>query len=383
MVLGIDDSKLPDRIAMWRWDIRQQFGPIGVIAALGGAIRLWWVSKRWALCVWSAYAISTFFALTYNVGDTHVFFLPGHFIAALAIAAIVAPSRRAGARLLPAVASVVLLLHVGWRAWETYPAADRHLDRRPDLLVARLLSGLDERSGILLSRMNWEPENALLYSTRYERTGPAWKRLPDVLPHLPYLVRDNHAIGRDVILTTEAAADVAMSFGSLFPLVRDEPTPPSLFETVAEIPEGLPYVLVSLQPLSEEAFSADDLQSVLKMLGTDSQDAPRARYQVWAGLTGSKPAFHQASDRPFRTRFSILGDEFVARMDSWLPDDTFRRGGFGHVLRGRQRVLFVERGLSLVWFRPNGSAAAVYAAGVYAPRPRFRIPHSAALFAAR
>ena len=35
------------------------------------------------------------------------------------------------------------------------------------------------------------------------------------------------------------------------------------------------------------------------------------------------------------------------RMDSWLPDDTFRRGGFGHVLRGREHVLIVERGISL------------------------------------
>ena len=61
-------------------------------------------------------------------------------------------------------------------------------------------------------------------------------------------------------------------------------------------------------------------------------------------------------------------------MESWLPFETFRRAGFGHVLRGRDRVLIVERGVSLVWFNRDGSPAITYAAGLYALRPRLRIP---------
>ena len=75
------------------------------------------------------------------------------------------------------------------------------------------------------------------------------------------------------------------------------------------------------------------------------------------------------------------GDPFTVRMESWLPGDTFRRAGFGRIVRGRQPVLTVERGLSLVWFRPDGSPAVVYAAGLYAVRPRFRIPAQTERFA--
>ena len=70
-------------------------------------------------------------------------------------------------------------------------------------------------------------------------------------------------------------------------------------------------------------------------------------------------------------------------MDAWLPSDTFRRGGFGHVLRGREPVLFIERGASLVWFSANGSPVVAYAGGLYAPQPRFSIRVNSTQFAAR
>jgi len=61
-------------------------------------------------------------------------------------------------------------------------------------------------------------------------------------------------------------------------------------------------------------------------------------------------------------------------MDSWLPEDTFRREGFGHVLRGREHLMWIERGISLMWLSQSGVPAQVYAAGLYAPEARFRIP---------
>ena len=62
-------------------------------------------------------------------------------------------------------------------------------------------------------------------------------------------------------------------------------------------------------------------------------------------------------------------------MDSWLPTDTFRRPGFGHVLRGRDHILTLERGVNLIWLRSDGSAAPpYYAHSLFARQPRFRIP---------
>ena len=384
MVLGISGPELRDRLAMWWWDSRQQFGIVGMMAAGIGALRLWWISRPWALLLWSGYAISTAFALTYNVGNPHVFFLPGHFIAALAMGAAASPI--AARTLWPRVASLrgsspvaiaaaaVLLVNAGWRAWDTYPAADRHLDRRADALVARAAAGLNDRESVLLSGMNWETESALLYSARWERRDLAWTRLPEVLPHLPDFVRDNQAIGREVVLTAEAARDVVAAYGAALPIVRDERIrAASLRETVAQIPEGLPYVLAFLLPPPGEELDEEDFGIVLEVLTRGASRSAPQRYELWAGLTGSEPIFHRASNRPFDARFSILGDAFQVRMVSWLPSDTFRRGGFGHVLRGRERELFVERGISLVWFRPDGSPDTVYAAGRYAPQPRFRI----------
>src|SRR5678809_216886 len=97
MILGVPAGNVTDRLAMWAWDARQQFGIIGLACAGLGAIALWWRSRPWAVLVWSAYLVNSIFALTYNVGDTHVFFLPGHFFTALAAGVGAAEVVRRGA----------------------------------------------------------------------------------------------------------------------------------------------------------------------------------------------------------------------------------------------------------------------------------------------
>ena len=55
------------------------------------------------------------------------------------------------------------------------------------------------------------------------RRDLAWVRLDDVLLHFPFLVRDNLAASRDVVLTADAANDVVAAFADEFPLVLDQP----------------------------------------------------------------------------------------------------------------------------------------------------------------
>jgi len=381
MVLGVDRSQIVDRLAMVRWDAWQQFGWIGLALAAIGAARLWWISRRWAVFVWLAYATSTVFAWTYNVGDTHVFLLPSHFFTALLAGVAVTPWRR---RLVfttravfspAALVAIAVVIYAGWRGWETWPVVDRHTDRRAETFVARVTSDVDEKTALLVSKMNWQLENAVLYSSRYVQRGVAWVPLADVLPHFSFLVDDNLAEDRDVVLTAQAAADVRATYGDAFALVQDQPEAPSLTSLARQVPRGAPYVITWLAPPPDEAtIDTRDLDTAVGLLAKGS---PAARsdtgYEVWAGIAGEKPAFHRSSSRPFIDDFAIAGDRYTVRMDSWLPEDTFRREGFGHILRGREHVMWIERGISLVWLSQSGTPSQVYAAGLYAPEARFRI----------
>ena len=396
MVLGVHAGQVQDRLAMWLWDVRQQFGLIGIGLALIGFVRVWSISRPWAVFLWLAYAFNAAFALTYNVGDTHVFFLPSHYFTAFAAGIAVMPvrlkpdpttvtMRRGPLRSATTALACLAIAYAGWRAWDTWPAVDRSMDRRGEQLVARVGAGLDDQHAILLSGMEWQSENALLYASRYERPQLAWTRISNVLLHLPFLVRDNQALGRDVVLTREAANDVVTAYGSLFTIVEDEDVPaPSLPAVASAIPRGTPYVLTLLPPPREEHFAPGELEDALAALtGNHVPNHESQPYEALAGLAGERPLFHRSSDRPFREQVSIAGEPFTIRMESWLSIDTFRRAGFGQVLHGRERALIVERGASLVWLGRDGEPRIAYAAGLYAPKPRFRIAATAASFARR
>jgi hypothetical protein len=270
------------------------------------------------------------------------------------------------------------LLYCGWRGWTTWPAVDRHKDRRGEQLIADLARNVTERNAILVEEMNWQLENVLLYVGRHERSDLSWARLGDVLPHLPFLVEDNHEIGRDVVLTAEAARSVVSMYGTRFPILPDGGGT-GLSDAVARIPAGSPYVFALLTPPREEEIDADLLSENLAALtGGHIPDRRGAAFELMAGLAGERPVVHRESNRPFEERFAMAGDPFVARMDSWLPVDTFRRAGFGHVLRGREHVLILERGANLVWFDRSGvPSKPQYAGSLYAPKPRWRIPAAA------
>jgi hypothetical protein len=372
MVLGVSSGQLWTRVQMWAWDARQQFGVAGLALAAIGAIRMWSLSKPWAVFVWLAYAIQTAFALTYNVGDTHVFLLPGHFLIALAIAAAIGSWR--SPRLTYTLASAALI-YAAWRGWDTWPAVDRHGDHRADAQLAHLAQDVSARSALLVSRMDWQLENVLLYSSRYDRRDLAWVRLDDVLLHFPFLVRDNLTASRDLVLTADAAAGVVSAYASEFPLVLDQPPAASLSEVVSRIPRGTPYVLTLLLPApAGRTIDREDFAKALAELGGSRMPArSQASYEAWAGSLGEAPSLYRSSAHPFRQSVLIAGEPFTIRMDSWLPEDTFRRSGFAHVLHGREHALIAERGISLVWLQRDGSPATYYGAGLYTPEARFRI----------
>jgi hypothetical protein len=383
MILGIDPAGVGDRLAMWRWDGWQQFGVAGLLLAAAGAVRLWWISRAWAVMLWLAYAINTVFAVTYNVGDAHVFFLPGHYFTAFAIGLAAAPwtvrpdvPRVRSHRLMTSALAVIVIGYSVWRGWETWPAADRHRDVRADQLMAQTMGGLSAQTDLLVARMNWDQETALTYAARHERPDVAFVRLLPVLGHFRHLVADNHAIGRDIVLTGEAAATVVAAYDGGFPLVEDPRAAVQPLSAVVErLPRGTPYLLAVLTPLPAYPFDSEDAdRAAARLTGGRDARAGGAPYRVVAGLAGEAPTFTRDSPQPFRARLSLDGTPVTVRIDGWLPSETFRRGGFGHVLRGREPVLVIERGVSLLWFDRDDAPRVAYAGGPYAPQPRFRIP---------
>jgi outer membrane lipoprotein carrier protein len=372
MVLGIPRDQMLDRIAMWWFDLRQQFGITGALLAVVGLGRLWIDSRRWAMLVTLGWIINTAFAFTYNVGDTHVFYLPSHLFAAVCIGAAV--PRNIGR--LPSFATVLVILYAGWSAWDTWPAIDRHDDHRAETLVARLSLGVTPRASILVTDLNWQLENALLYYNRWVRPDVGWIRLPEVQLHFPFLVSDNRAIGRDVVLDGYAARDVVAAFGPLFPLEQDPvPVTGDWLDEIARIPRGSMYVLCILAPTSDQPLDATKLAAAIDTLTNHHPVAGlTGAYQMMAGLAGEAPLVNRSHDRPFRADFRMLDEPFSVRIESWLSFDTFRRAGFAHVIRGRDHALIVERGISLVWFDREGRPSApIYGASLYAPGPRYRI----------
>jgi hypothetical protein len=384
MVLGIGWGQVPDRLAMWWFDARQQFGVAGLALAVAGAVGLWEMSRPWAVLTITALLFNTAFAFTYNVGDTHVFFLPGHLMTAVLAGAGAAMLSRAPRVMPPAVIAVVVLAFAGWRGWSTWPAVDRHTDRRAEQWVARLSFGIDERNALLVSGMNWQLENVLLYAQRHLRPEMAWLRMGDVLTHWPFLVADNHRVGRDLVLTPQAAAEAVAAYGPAFPMLPDEALPIRTLEQAADaVPPGMPYVLSVLTPPREDSLDPDALAAALRRLTGGETSAPSGTaFEVFAGVSGRPAQYHGASNQPFTATLQVLEEALTIRLDAWLPADTFRRAGFGHVLRGREHVLIIERGVSLVWFGADGAASQpFYWAGLYAAQPRFRLPAATLQFA--
>ena len=374
MILGVGASETTDRLAMWLFDSRQQFGLAGLLFAVAGFAGLWRQSRAWAWLVATTYAAFTVFALTYNVGDAHVFFLPAHFVTAFAAgAAVTLPLR---SRAVSASLAIVLVAYAGWRGWTTWPVVDRHDDRRGQQLMAGLTQGVRESNALFVSQMNWQLENVLLYSSRHLRPDLAWVRLGDVMTHWPLFLQDNRRLGRDLVLNGEAAHELA---GLVDPgAMAEDPvtTVAPLEEVFARVPRGMAYVLVLLTPPLEAPLDPDEFGRALSALtGTQVPQRSPDAYELFAGVTGERPQVYRSSRRPFRDTFAIFEERLDVRLESWLPIDTFRRAGFGHVLRGRQRLMFLERGVNLIWLGRNGQVSTpYYASSLFAPQPRFRIP---------
>ena len=369
MVMHIPGSTLANRLAMYWFDLRQQFGLVGPVLAAVGTAALWRRERRLAILLISLYVVNAVFAYTYNVGDSHVFFLPSHLIVALlagaSVLSVVPPIR--------SVCAAVLIAFVAGKAYRDFPALDRSGDTRPVEVLDHLTSGMDESRSILLWDLNWQIANGLSYYAKVLHPEIAHERMPAVLLYAPALVVDNGAIGRRVVVTDRARQELAAAYGPYVRTSIDRSTVPlPLTAELSAVPRGTRYVLTVLRPSRDFTLNRTDLGAALRALTGGQTELPSGDYVAIAGVAGEAATFVAAGDMPFRAAATVAGATVRVRMESWLETDTIRRMGFGQVVVDRHHTLIVERGVSFAAFDGRGAAIhTAYRANIFAPQPRF------------
>jgi len=336
------------------------------------------------------------FAWTYNVGDAYIFFLPSHYVVALCagggIAAVAGGISRVSNRSLATIVAVALLLYPAWRGYDTLPAVDRSWDRRAEQLLDEFTSppvpNPAYSTGLTAGAVygvdtNWQVQNAFEYFMRERRPGIPWFATDELewLEHgnvtekFQRLLDANLRIGREVLVAPGVYRRLrALGYGGFVSDVRFFESPRGrrdLFsDRVRSTPPGTPYVIGILRPDREYPLANESLRSAWSWLTRDSTPLPELRqFVVVAGYVGRPPLLVRAGDEPYRVHQGLAPFDLDIRMESWLPTDTIRRSGFGHVIADRKHVLTLERGLSFVALVPDGYTA--YAGGLFAPIPRY------------
>ncbi len=372
MVLNVPWTMAGDRLRMYAFDVRQQFGWAGPALAALGLVVLWRSRPPRAVLVATVFLTTLAFALGYNVGDVHVFFLPSHLMLALLSAPALA---WLNGRCRGVVIPIALVLLTG-RIYAEYPALDRSHDHRPMELLTTLADGIDDRRAVLLTDVDWQVQNGMYYLAQEVRPDLAYARMADVARHVPRLVADNLAVGRQIIVTDRAAHALRRDYDPPFDVVPDSTrSSQSLMEQIQRLPPGTRYVLTVLRPLGEFSLPADVVAGLVDQLsGGTAPPVPQQDYVVVAGLIGHPPELLRGESDPWATRVALNGRSVHIRFDGWLPFDTIRRMGFGSVIAGRRRVLIVERGLSFVAIEEDGEPRrAAYMAGIYEPLRRYMV----------
>ena len=399
LVMTVSESGLRSRPAMYWWDLRQQFGAPGIVLAVIGFVYLLARWPRRAILLLVLYLTALTFAWTYNVGDAYIFFLPSHYVVTLCAGAGVAaliwltrkicPSRVCPlpSALCPRLAGavgVLLLIYPAWRGYDNFPALDRSWDTRAVQMFDRLTSAPSLQQSLCGPPVfgldaNWQVQNAAEYYMSRHKPGIAWFATnalewltPDNKGAFARFLDDNSRDNaRHLIFTADVIRNVRR-IDPTAPLQAQEDSYPSLADAVSRLEHGSVYSLAVLRPDREFPIDPAEFQLAWRALTGDAGLPPTQDYAVFVGRVGERPVFTRAVNRPFRVATALGPLAIDVRMESWLPTDTIRRSGFGHIVVNRRHVLAIDRGISLVALSASGTPILTeYRSGLFAPVRRW------------
>jgi hypothetical protein len=384
LVMTISETGLQHRPAMYWFDLRQQFGVPGIALATLGFCYVLWRWPRRALLLLLLYAANVAFAWTYNVGDPYIFFLPSHYVVALSagagIAAAAAFCARVSSRTVATAAGALILVYPAWRGYDTLPAVDRSWDRRAEQLLDEITGNgyfpAHPQDAVYGLDANWQVQNAVEYYMRERRPGFPWfitEQLEwleegDRVARFSNFVRENAEIGRDVVVT-ERAAEKVTELPPSRQLDDVEPHSMDFSRQVTSIRTGTPYLLAILRSDQEFSLNTTRWSAAWPWLAPGTIPPTPRQYTVVVGRVGEGPVLVESQDRPYRVRVRLEPFDIDVRMESWLPTDTIRRAGFGHVVVNRRHALTLERGISFVALGPEGRP--IYGSGLFGPIRRY------------
>jgi hypothetical protein len=143
-------------------------------------------------------------------------------------------------------------------------------------------------------------------------------------------------------------------------------------DELATLRPGTTYALGILKPNLESPLDMAELTTAWSILTGGTAPLPALRnYVIVVGQVGHRPFLIDSRDRPFRVATKLDTATIDVRMESWLPTDTIRRAGFGHVIVNRRHVLTLERGVSFVAPGiPDAPPVVIYQSGIFEPLRR-------------
>ena len=278
-------------------------------------------------------------------------------------------------RTLATSAGVLLLVYPAWRGYDTFPAVDRSWDNRAVKLLEQFTARPD--NVVFGVDSNWQVQNAFEYFMREHRPGIPWfateelkwLEWPGGRDRFEAFIRANANAERDIIVTPRVHEKI-----------RNPPTSPWQHDLgpamrfsaeVKSVRQGTPYVFAVLSADREYPLNTTEIGRVWQWLTTEPVLPNLHQYTVFAGTVGERPVLIESRDRPYRVRVRIDALDVDIRMESWLPTDTIRRTGFGHVIVNGRHELTLERGVS---FKALGTAGEpIYDSGLFAPIPRILV----------
>ena len=392
LVMNVSETGLQSRPAMYWFDLRQQFGLPGVLLA---AVGLAYILARWpsrGMLLLLLYLANLIFAWTYNVGDAYIFFLPSHYVLALCagagVAAIVSLLSQVSNRRIAAGAGTLCMLYAAWRGYDTFPAVDRSWDNRAIALLEAFTAPPSANmhpqavpNAVYGVDTNWQVQNAFEYFMRARKPGTPWFTTEelewfqdaDISERFETFLDANRDMGREILVAPGIYTKLS-SLGYRGGVANTDPPRRrnALVEHTRAVRDGTLYALAVLRPDREYPLDNLALASAWSRLTAGSAALPELRqFTIVIGRVGGSPLLIKSEDRPYRVRLRMDPFDFDIRMESWLPTDTIRRAGFGHVIVDRSHLLMLEMGVSFAALGPGGDP--VYDSGLFAPIPRYTL----------